>query len=243
MATTTKKKFERADEILRSIVVDEGEPDFEEVLYFTSECGWDEKELKRQRRRMHHVVRLQQISGTKQQRDELEAAANDAAELLKTKGQELQEQIEKLQKQLQAMERDAETKQRRFDETQQAVESLRNEQMLRADVRSEYNSRKRHIKASTRADVMALESELKCIDTYCNWDTNDSHRLDLIRLKSPSYVALGQDGRMRVTPKWGEYLAEQRKRIPELERELAEAKKMYEQEWSELERLLDHYVQ
>jgi hypothetical protein len=205
VAELYREKIIEADDLLREICQANRRPTFAELTFFHRECGWDEKRVQQELRRMGNVIRLQAVAGSASDREALAKETETTSKLFESEAPKIIEKRDKLQKQLDALERDARQAQKRFDDSNDAVRRLR-------ELPSE------HIGASVRAEVSRIEStigreildsEIRINELQCCLDPSkyrdEAMYLESLKRSFPDAITEIVEGRIlrrRLSPQW-----------------------------------------
>lgn len=256
-ATSVREKLEHAEEIFRACFEDSRQPNYEERLFLSGDCGMSDRQINSEQRRVNRVASALDRAGTTKQREALAKAADAAEDALAGRGAELAAEIEKLQAERSGLEREAATKRKRCDEAQQAVAQLR--EHVPAFVKSEYDQRRRSLNDTIRRDLLALEGEIKHIEHIADLDPTNRNHIAAIKQAMPAAVrdigtdvyrkTPGREGeaerrpaQWQVSPEWAAHVEAEKARLPELRKDLAELQSEYDTEMAKLGELLDHYI-
>ena len=135
--------FSMADEMLIAIVRENRQPSFAEATFFKGRCAWGEREAQLQVSRMASILRYKAVAGTSSERQAAEGEQVRSASILDVEGTKIQTEIKRLQEQFDALEKNATRAERVCEQIHDAVESLRNVDILRADLQAEYHGKRR----------------------------------------------------------------------------------------------------
>lgn len=237
--TDLKAQIEQAEKILSDVWEDDRELTYPEQMFFRTELGYNDKQLKNEKRRVNSKMQLQAIAGTTDDRTALAKEVERSAKALATKRPKLQQEIDELSKQLRSLERDAAQSEKRSNEASEAVEKLR--ACVPPTIQAEYDTRKRALNESIRRELFDCETEIKAIETALKLDGNNPDHLDKIRLHrrpgKQQFVTQNQ-----VTPAWGEYQREAAAKLPTLVEGRDELQIEYDAAKAELDVMLDYYA-
>ena len=155
--------FSMADEMLIAIVRENRQPTFAEATFFKGRCGWNERESQLQQNRMASILRYKAVAGTAAEREAATDELVRSAEILDHEGQKIQTEIQRLQEQFDALEKNATRAERVCEQIHDAVESLRNVDILRADLQAEYHGKRREFaeKDWTRLGEVGVEIQFR----------------------------------------------------------------------------------
>ncbi len=117
--------LEEAEILLREINRAGRLPTFAELTFFKRECGWDQRAVNDQIRRVNSVLRFTAIAGSSADRKATSKEAATAADILEKEGPKLAAKIQELQAKLNGLERDARLSAKRCEEQSEAVQRLR----------------------------------------------------------------------------------------------------------------------
>lgn len=205
VAEIHRERIIEADDLLREICQANRRPTFAELTFFSRECGWDEKRVVQQIRRMGDVLRQQAIGGSSADREASAKEAATAAAIAEKEGPKLAAKIEELQTKLSGLERDQRLSAKRCEEQSQAVQRLR-------ELVPE------HIAGAVRAEVSRIEStigrdisdaEIRVNELQCVLDPS-RYRDEAMYLESlkrsfrdaVSEVVEGRILRRKLSPSW-----------------------------------------
>ncbi len=240
MPTATKQKSEIADAILRKSVEEDRDFTYDELIELSA-MGWDDAEIRRQRRRMNQVCQYQAIAGTAAEREQLQKAADDAMSDLDTIGSKLREQMEAIKKQLDSLEQDARSKERRLEQCNDAVSRLRD--LLPDHVAHQYNHQKRAIASSVKRRYLDLKQQVHRLSVLKGLDPSNRNHHDAIVSMGSGFMQYDPASqRWHASPAFEQYRREQLEALPKLQSELATASDEYHKLADENEQLREHYV-
>jgi hypothetical protein len=115
---------QKCDELIEAAIT-EGRPlNYDDLDFLNNVGGFDRPKINERMRAIGNRIRLQQIAGDTATRAGLKQHADAAQAEFDTRGPELLEQIAKLEAEHNKLEKQATTLNRRFDETQHALEQL-----------------------------------------------------------------------------------------------------------------------
>ena len=148
MAWECRRDHEIADKMLAEIVTAKRNPSFAEQTFFKGRCGWSDREQQLQVNRMSSILRYKDIAGSAAERSAASAEQVRSHEILATEGTKLDAQIAKLSEQKDSLERNATRATRVVEQIGIAVESLRNVDVLRADLQAKHEGLRRQFAES-----------------------------------------------------------------------------------------------
>ena len=230
-----------SDDLLRKLIAEDRAPTFEQMLWFQTKLGWDDKQYRKERRRMVSVIRWEQIAGTIADREALEREAHAAETEFKEKGAELEQQIQALTKERNALQRKANQLLKRSDEATDGADRLREPTMLPVAIGAAFNSRRSLINNSLRRALLDVEGEIHHARVQIGIDTTSREGIELVRLNRSDCV-VEQNGRQQVTPEWADHVAALKSKLPELEAQRNSARDKYDEACDALEPLLNWYI-
>ena len=152
-----------ADDLLREIVQAGRRPNFAEMTFFQRECGWDDRRVTGEMRRMTNVLRLQTIAGTTEDRAAAGAEFESANAIAGKECPKLQAKIEELQTKLAALQRDERLSQKLCEEQHAACEQLK--ALVPEHIAAAVNDEIRILKSSLGKEISNAKvraNELEC---------------------------------------------------------------------------------
>lgn len=227
------KRFQVADEILAACDASQVKPTVEEQAFFLR-LGWDEKEVGRQLRRVHHVQQQKAIAGSSQDRENAAARRDSTANDLKEKGPLLERQIEALQSQLHKLERDAELSAKRCEQMVAAVNALRT--LAPQHVSKRFEQEKVIYKQTMRRHLQDLE--LRHREVCCLLDMEAGRHSDMLAHEVSELIRRNKERRSQCKLSDDELKAE----LEHLQVELPKVQAECDQAEAEINAILDHYV-
>lgn len=120
---------------------------------------WNEVEVRRQLRRAGQVVHHQQVSGTAADREALNAASAEAAQVLATEGARIRAEIEQRQAALAELERTADVLRRRQSDVAASLTALT--ELLPDHIAADLKARRRAASVAFATEASQLKSELE----------------------------------------------------------------------------------
>ena len=153
--------FSMADSMLRSIVAEKRNPNFAESTFFRGRCGWDDREQQLQVNRMSNILRFKPVAGTSAERQAAIDEQVKASEILRDEGPKIQDAIRKLSEQFDGLERNATRSERVCEQIGLAVESLRNVDVLRSDLRARHEGLRRQFAESDWTRLCSIGVEIR----------------------------------------------------------------------------------
>lgn len=222
-----------AEILLREINHDARVPTFAELTFFKRECGWDQKAVNDQIRRVNSVLRFTAIAGSSADRKATSKEAATAADILEKEGPKLEAKIEELQAKLNGLERDARLSAKRCEEQSEAAQRLRElvPEYVAGQVRAEVNQ----IESTIGRELLDAETrvnELECCLTPSQYKDEQTYLQALRRSFPDAVIVVAGDGFIRraLSPEWPAIragiqteLAELKPRIESLRNQRAEA--------------------
>lgn len=194
-----------AEILLREINHDGRAPTFAELTFFKRECGWEQKAVNDQLRRMNNVLRLQSIAGSSADRKATTKEAATATEVFEKEGPKLAAKIEELQTKLNGLERDARLSAKRCEEQLEAAQRLRElvPEYVAGQVRSEVN----RIESTIGRELLDAETrvnELECCLTPSRYTDEQTYLQALQRSFRDAVIVVAGDGFIRraASPEW-----------------------------------------
>jgi len=224
--------LEHADEILEEMFRDDRPANFEELDFLTSVVGWSRTQQNENYRRVARRVRLQQIAGTSQDRDDLKKFSESAQAAFEAKGPELLDQITKLQAEHAKLEKTATSSARRFEETQNALQELT--QVCSPSVAAAVASRCSAIEHDLGQHVSDLRGKLHQIENILKGPEAQRHNLgwDQLRKFDESLVITTVTNGMisySFSPAWPAAKAKMQAEIPGRQVEIERMQKLLDE--------------
>jgi chromosome segregation ATPase len=222
-----------AEILLREINHDGRVPTFAELTFFKRECGWDQRAVNDQIRRVNSVLRFTAIAGGSADRKATSKEAATAAEILEKEGPKLAAKIEELQTKLSGLERDARLSAKRCEEQSEAVQRLR--ELVPEHIAGEVRSEVGRIEATVGREMLDSETranELECCLTPSKYRDERGYLEALQRSFRDAVTVITENNiiRRRLSPEWPTIragiqneLAELKPRIETLRSQRAEA--------------------
>jgi len=163
VAELHRERIIEADDLLREICQANRRPTFAELTFFHRECGWNEKAVNEQLRRMNNVLRLQAIAGSSADREALAKEAKSTGEIALKEVPKHRAKAEEHTSKADALERDARQAQKRFDDSADALRQLR--ERVPDHVAGEVRSTVNRIESTIGREISDAEiriNELQC---------------------------------------------------------------------------------
>ena len=120
---------------------------------------WDERKIQQELRRVGHVHKHQQVSGTVQDRATLDEAAEQAAQVLADEGARLRAEIEQRQAALRELEKSSDSLRKRQADVAASLQALT--QLLPDHIEADLKARRRASSSSFAAEHNRITSELR----------------------------------------------------------------------------------
>jgi len=194
-----------AEILLREINHAGRAPTFAEMTFFKRECGWDQKAVNDQLRRVNFVLRHQAIAGSSADRKALALEAKTAAEIAEKELPKLDDQIAKLQAKRDALERDARLAQKRCDESNEGALQLR--ELVPEHIAGQVDAEIGKIAATIGREMLDSETranELECCLTPSKYRDERGYLEALQRSFRDAVTVITENNiiRRRLSPEW-----------------------------------------
>jgi hypothetical protein len=210
--------------------------------------GFDRDKQAREVGRLKRVLHHQARAASQAERDKAEVDARAAAEILATRGPEIEQELARLQNELATLARAAETAARTVEGQQQSVQTLRDRELLPEHIRAEYDAARQEFNQTFGTRIGALKSEIATTEHMGALDLNnlrearvavshgESLRLEVFLPKRPEQTHTIDPAR------WSRYIAQRRAddvaRLAQIEQIEAEAESLAQRQRD----LLSFYV-
>jgi hypothetical protein len=205
LATNHRETLLDADILLLEICHNGGKANYEQLVYFNRELGWDERAVHDQLRRMHNVTRWKAIAGNTPAREAVAKESEAAATVLEKEGPKLAAKIEELQAKLNGLERDARLSAKRCEEQAEAVQRLR--ELVPEHIAGEVRSAVAKIEATIGREMLDAETranELECCLTPSKYRDERAYLEALQRSFRDAVTVITENNiiRRRLSPEW-----------------------------------------
>ena len=251
VASEHDDKLRDADQLLREIKLADRPPNYQELVFFRQQVGWNETQVKEQLRRMHSVLRFEAIAGTPENREAAKVEAAKAKEVYDKEVPKVQAQLEKLEAKLRQLETDKRVSSTRIEQQTEAVEKLR--ELAPEHIAAEVNQRRGLIKSTLGRELLdkksrAIEIE-SCLDPSKH--ANPKMHIEAVRRSCREAVAEIVRGRdegyqslsYAFSDKWPSIRAAMENELAELQPQIDELQTQLDAELSALKNSLDFYGQ
>jgi len=234
-----------ADHLLKEIVTANRTPTYSEQVFFKSKMGWDDREVIKQRRRMHNVLRLRAIAGSAADRAAAAKEATTAAAVLEKEGPKIADQIAKLEGKLRVLESDARLSAKRVEDQADACRQLR--ELAPEAIAKEVRDRRNALDATLMRsiyDLQTRENELACCLDPQRYATEAAYLEMLERSHADAVVRVEtlNTFRRRLSPHWQTIKAAMELELAELRSQLEIKQADYETTLAPLVARLDYYT-
>lgn len=205
IADRHKGYIEEADELLREISQADRRPTFAETTFFNRECGWNERAMNDQLRRMNQVLRYKAIAGSSADREALALEAKTAAEIAAKEVPKHRAKAEEHTSKADAFEKDARLAQKRFDESNEGALQLRElvPEHIAGEVRSEVARIESTIGQEMRDAEIRLNELQACLSPEKYRD--ESYYLESLQRSFRNAVTVITEGKILrriLSPEW-----------------------------------------
>ena len=237
--------FSMADEMMRSIVRENRKPTFAEQTFFKGRCGWDDREVNRQINRMAAVLRHKAVAGTASERQAASTEQVKTAEIFATEVPKIQAEISRLQDQFSALERNAARAERVVEQIDTAVESLRSVDLMRADLKAEYQGRLHEFGERDWTRLGSVNVEISFRDQMLAPPANPRQFVEQLKIHFHDclkYDTFSQRYVIDAEP-WESRKRIMRMELLELRDEFDHLTALKAQQMASLEPLLEHYLE
>lgn len=237
--------FSMADEMMRSIVRENRKPTFAEQTFFKGRCGWDEREAQLQVSRMGSILRFKAVAGTSSERQAAEGEQVRSASILDVEGTKIQTEIKRLQEQFDALEKNATRAKRICEQIDDAVESLRSVDVLRADLQAEYQGKQREFAEGDWNRLGAVGVEISFRDQMLAPPANPRQFIEQLKIHFHDclkYDTFSQRYVIDAEP-WEARKKIMRNELIELRNEFDRLTALKAEQMASLEPLLEHYLE
>jgi chromosome segregation ATPase len=216
------KNCEILDAMLFEAVTDNRDLRYDELTFVRTKFGFDDKQIYRELYRTRQRIRLQAIAGRANERQK---AFSEREKLQKIAADELPQidaELAKLQARRDSIEKNARLAEKRCTEISEAVEQLRNPEILRKDIATEYEHTQRQI-AEEFSEIQTLNVEISFRENLLGQVPSDFNERQLflgrIRSSYPDCVAYSEHkrGTLQLTSQWAERKAILAKELAEME--------------------------
>lgn len=234
-----------ADQLLREICDANRQPSYAELVHFNREVGWGEPAVASELRRMRNVLKNEAIAGTPADRDAAKKEAIEAAEVLKTRGRKLREDIDKLEAKLRAVETDAKLTADRVEAQSQAVVSLR--ALAPKYISHEYRAAKDALNGTLRRVLLDKQTRANELRNVLDDSLHPNEQHYIAAVKRFSFHAVRPNplkaGFYELTPQWASERDAAAQELAELEPEIESLESTWTTERARLDAMLDYYAQ
>ena len=219
LATNHRETLLDADILLLEICHNGGKANYEQLVYFNRELGWNERAINDQLRRMHNVTRWKAIAGNTPAREAVAKESEAAATVLEKEGPKLAAKIEELQTKLNGLERDARLSAKRCEEQAEAVQRLR--ELVPEHIAGEVQSEVSRISSTIGRELLDSESrinELECCLTPSKYRAESYYLESLQRSFRDAVVVITENkvNRRVLSSEWPTIKAEIQDELAEL---------------------------